>query len=459
MIRHYKVPVQRSEVMQEQEAKGGMGWFSATASDVMNWTALAYFYAQESYVHNGIPVGMIVSSLGGSDIESWIPQDGLKSFPKLIIDPEAGHWAEQELDDSLWEEIEVPGLWMDQQKKGTLWFRKEINLPSSMAGRHAKIHLGTLIDRDSAFINGHYIGSTAYRYPPRKYDVPAGVLKEGKNQLVLRLDTDTQEGGFIPDKIYELAGDEERIGLQGKWKFKKASTGGSGLYNGMIYPLKNYAVRGMIWYQGESNTGRPGPYRDYLRALIAGWRTAWSTADMPFLIVQLPNFMKKTEQPAASGWAEIREAQLKVANEIPNTALAVTYDTGEWNDIHPLNKKDVASRLFLAARRLVYGESIVSSGPVFERMQVEGPNVILHFSNLGSGLDSRGPILKHFAVAGEDRKFVWADALIKGNTVVISSADVPRPVAVRYAWGDNPEDANLMNKEGLLASPFRTDKW
>ena len=181
--------------------------------------------------------------------------------------------------------------------------------------------------------------------------------------------------------------------------------------------------------------------------------------EMPFLLVQLPNFMQKQDQPADSGWARIREAQLQTFKNDPYSALAVTYDVGEWNDIHPLDKKTVARRLFLGARKIVYGEKVTASGPVYKDMKIDGNKIILTFTETGRGLMAEGGSLKHFAIAGADRKFVWADAVIKGNTVVVSSSRIDAPVAVRYAWSDNPEDANLCNKDGLLASPFRTDGW
>ena len=180
---------------------------------------------------------------------------------------------------------------------------------------------------------------------------------------------------------------------------------------------------------------------------------------MPFLLVQLPNFLRKQQYPGESGWAGLRDAQLNVAKTINNTALAVTYDIGEWNDIHPLNKKDVAKRLFLGARKIIYNEKLVSSGPLYKDMKVEGDKIIITFTETGSGLTSNGKKLQHFAIAGEDRKFVWAEAVINNNKVIVSCKDVNNPVAVRYGWSDNPEDGNLKNKEGLLASPFRTDNW
>src|SRR5690606_13248589 len=235
---------------------------------------------------------------------------------------------------------------------------------------------------------------------------------------------------------------------------------GSKLYNGMIYPIKDVAVSGVIWYQGEANTGSPQTYEQYLRLLIKDWRLTLERPQLPFLLVQLPNYMRKQERPSESGWAGVREAQFKVTRDVPYTALTVNYDIGEWNDIHPLNKKDLAARLLLAARKLVYGEKLVSSGPAYERMEIKDSRIVLFFKEVGTGLASRdGQPLRHFAIAGQDRRFVWADAVVKGNTVVVSHRDIAHPVAVRYAWSDNPEDANLINRQQLLASPFRTDSW
>ena len=242
-------------------------------------------------------------------------------------------------------------------------------------------------------------------------------------------------------------------------RLKNLKRVGSGLYNGMIYPLRDYRVKAAVWYQGETNAGNPAPYADYLKALITNWRELWQWPDMPFLLVQLPNFMEKKDRPTDSGWARIRDAQFRTALSVPHTELAVTYDVGEWNDIHPLDKKTVAHRLFLGARRLVYGEKVNASGPLYRDMQVDGDRIVLSFTETGRGLACRGKELKHFAIAGEDRKFVWAKAVIRGNKVVVSSPEVKHPVAVRYAWSDNPSDANLCNKDGLLASPFRTDNW
>ena len=226
----------------------------------------------------------------------------------------------------------------------------------------------------------------------------------------------------------------------------------------MIAPTINYSIKGVLWYQGETNAGKPGEYHELLTALIADWRNKWHTPDLPFIYAQLPNFMEVQYSPAESQWAELREAQLK-ALHLPNTGMAVTIDAGEWNDVHPLDKKDVGDRLALAAEQVAYGEkTIVSSGPVYQSAKIEGTKIVITFTNIGGGLIAKGGgELTQFAIAGADKKFVWANAVIEGDKVIVSNDDIANPLYVRYAWADNPDGANLYNKEGLPASPFRND--
>ena len=490
MIRHYKVPTQDIKETLAEEIAGNAVWHSGVASEVMNWTALAYFYAQEAYAKTKVPQGMLVSSLGGSAIESWVSQEHLKEFPRLVLDKEAlelmnqaskdqgeGKWNQLNWDDSDWETMQMPGTWRENgvNVRGTVWLRKDFEIPEAMEGRHARLAMGTLVHNDAVFVNGVYVGSTGYEYPPRRYQIPAGVLRKGKNTIAVRLNAPAGNGEFIKDKPYKIIGDAAEIDLTGTWKYKvgldlaevskyterlkNRQSVGSGLYNGMIYPIRHYRVKGAIWYQGESNAGRSHEYGALVSALITNWRELWQKPELPFLLVQLPNFMEKHEKPTDSGWARIREAQLNTFKTTPNTALAVTYDVGEWNDIHPLNKKAVAQRLFLGALKVVYGEKVTHSGPVYKDMKIEGDKIVISFTETGRGLMAKGGTLKHFAIAGEDKQFVWAEAVIRGNKVVVSSKSVKNPVAVRYAWSDNPDEANLCNKEGLLASPFRTDNW
>lgn len=231
----------------------------------------------------------------------------------------------------------------------------------------------------------------------------------------------------------------------------------SGLYEGMITPLQNYRIRGAIWYQGESNAPRAEQYRTLLPRLIEGWRKGWDEGDFPFLIVQLPN-QGSSPELGDSLWAELREAQLMTVEKVANTGLAVTIDTGDPHNLHPPRKAEVGERLALWALGTTYGNKIVYSGPIYDSAHVEGDRMRIHFQFTGSGLEAKGEILKGFAIAGPDRKFYWAKAQIEGETVIASSQSVAHPVAVRYAWADSPE-CNLFNKEGLPASPFRTDDW
>jgi len=296
------------------------------------------------------------------------------------------------------------------------------------------------------------------------------ILKPGKNTIAVRVINSSGQGGFVPDKTYEIATQDTAYDLRGDWKYRLGTTmeplAGEtfikwkplGLYNAMISPLVNYRIKGVAWYQGESNAERPVEYRELLPALIRDWRNHWEEGEFPFLVVQLPNFMGAKSEPSESNWAMLREAQSN-ALALPNTGIVVTVDIGEWNDIHPLDKKDVGDRLALAAQKIAYGdEHVIYSGPLYQSMRIEGNTVVLTFTNTGGGLIAKGGELKCFAIAGSDKKFVWANAKIENGNVIVSSSNVLNPVAVRYAWADNPEGANLYNKEGLPASPFRTDE-
>jgi sialate O-acetylesterase len=339
-----------------------------------------------------------------------------------------------------------------------------------MIGKPARLLLGRVVDSDRTYVNGKFVGSVSYQYPPRKYDVPRSLLKKGKNIIVVRVINNIGRGGFILDKPYQLLMAGQTIDLKGTWQYKLGAVMDPlppktfiewrplGLYNGMIAPLLNYTIKGVIWYQGESNTARPLEYQRLFPAVITDWREKWNQGDFPFLYVQLANFMEVKNQPTESNWAELREAQLKTL-DVPNTGMAVAIDIGEWNDIHPLNKADVGKRLALAALKVAYGDKeVVYSGPIYQSMRINDNKIILTFTHIGSGLViQEGSELNHFAIAGADKKFVWAKAKIKGNKIIVWNDKITNPVAVRYAWADNPDSANLYNKEGLPASPFRTD--
>ncbi|MCX6132914.1 MAG: sialate O-acetylesterase [Ignavibacteriales bacterium] len=506
-IRYFAVPQKYNFNAPQTDLSGGM-WESPNPTSVLSFSAVAYFFGAELYAKYHVPVGLINTSLGGSPAESWMSEEALRQFPKhfqeaqrfknadlirqiesqdkaridawyeLLKQKDEGYkdpqrpWFSPAVSTDGWPQMHVPGYWAGTTLgpvNGVVWFRRDFDIPESMTGRPGTLNLGRLVDADSVFVNGVFVGTTSYQYPPRWYDLPSTVLKKGRNTIVVRVISNIGKGGFVPDKPYEIVCAGQTIDLKGEWKYRLGAAmdplAGQtfvrwkplGLYNAMLSPLLNYAIKGAAWYQGESNAERPAEYCALLPALIRDWRTQWNEGDFPFLIVQLPNFMEPKSQPSESNWALLREAQMD-ASSLPNTGVVVTIDLGEWNDIHPLNKKDVGKRLTLAAAKMAYAdETVVSSGPVYTSMRTEGNKIILSFTNTGSGLVAKGKDLDGFAIAGADKRFVWAHATIKGNTVVVWSEDVSNPVAVRYAWADNPSGAGLYNVEGLPAAPFRTD--
>jgi sialate O-acetylesterase len=336
-----------------------------------------------------------------------------------------------------------------------------------------RLGLGMIDDSDVSWVNGHEVGRTDNAWNrARLYDVPPSALRAGRNVIAVRVQ-DFQGGGGIhgdPGLLFVESGGRKRP-LAGTWTFRVGAVAldfegqknqvPTLLYNKMIHPLLPYPIAGAIWYQGESNAypGAAMEYREQFAAMIADWRRRWGVGEFPFLWVQLANYMAPDSVPAESDWAVLRESQGAVLR-VPRTAQVIAIDLGEAGDIHPRNKQDVGARLALAARRVAYGEDIVHSGPVHRRHRVEGGRVVIEFDHAGGGLTSRrgaGP--GGFAVAGSDRRFVRAEARIEGDRVVVWSDRVPHPVAVRYAWGDNPVMASLYNREGLPAAPFRTDTW
>jgi sialate O-acetylesterase len=373
--------------------------------------------------------------------------------------------------------MQLPNYWQEQGLKnvagGVVWFKKDIDVPASLTGIQATLRLGNLIMRDSTFVNGTFVGSETNKYVPRKYNVGASLLKAGRNTITVRVLNESGDGGFIKDKPYVLEIGETNIDLTGQWKYKLAvdtkplrrddvtrfQVQPTAMYHGMLSPLIGYGIKGVIWYQGETNVSRAKEYRTLFPSLINSWRKEWKQGDVPFLYVQLANINKPKSEPDESKLAELQDAQT-LALSLPNTGMAVANDVGEWNDVHPLNKAEVGRRLALTARTVAYGEKkVVSSGPLYRSMKIDGNKIIISFSSIGGGLSAKdGGTLKYFAIAGADKKFVWAQATIAGDKVVVWSDSVSAPVAVRYAWADNPVGANLVNKEGLPASCFRTDE-
>ena len=484
-------------------------WIEADPESVLDFSATAYFFARELYKKYQIPVGLINCAVGGSPVEAWISEEIIKHYPgklkeaKEYSNPEKIKkiqcaeqketaewykklykmdrglkknfplWAQPEYNSENWALMEIPTSFAEkglENFKGVIWFRKEIQLNSEEIGQQLRLQMGTIVDSDWTYINGQRVGQTEYRYPPRKYELDAHILKPGKNIIALRVVSNNGEGGFIEDKPYQLELGNKKIDLKGEWKYRVGAEVEKplpeetffewkpvGLYNALINPLTNYAIKGVIWYQGESNVGQDEEYRDLFPALIKDWRQKWNQGKFPFLFVQLPNYGLTGNENPKSSWARMREAQCQ-ALSVPHTAMVVAIDLGEWNDLHPVYKKEIGERLALAARSLAYGEDVVYSGPLYNSKYIQGKKVVISFEHVDGGLTVRGSQnLCGFEVAGPDGEFLVADAEIKGEKVIVWHEDINHPVRVRYAWADNPEQANLYNKAGFPAAPFRTD--
>jgi len=482
-------------------------WQVATPETVKDFTAVGYFFARDLQLARHVPVGLIHASWGGTPAEAWTSDAGLRPLPDfadtsdqleaLIADPvtaqrryeakletwfrandtgsaEGGSWRAPDLDDGAWKTMSLPTLWEDAGEpglNGVVWFRKTFELPPGAATAAAELQLGMVDDDDTTWINGVKVGATFGYNLMRRYSIAPGVLKPGRNVIAVRVLDTGGGGGIWGDQKLQLVFKSPTssvtapppVDLSGMWRYRigmrledappppMGVTGDVGtptvLYNGMIAPLVPYAIAGVIWYQGEANANRALQYRSLFPALIADWRRAWGQ-DFPFLFVQIA--------PNHDMTPELREAQLLTWQHTPKTAMVVTIDVGDPNDIHPPHKQPVGARLALAARALAYGEQLEYSGPVFDAMKVAGHKAVLSFTHLGRGLVAKGGPLEGFTIAGADQVFHPARAVIRGKTVVVTGEAVPKPMAVRYGWANVP-DGNLFNKAGLPASPFRTD--
>jgi len=402
----------------------------------------------------------------------------------------AAGWAGPGFDTSDWKKVDGANLssWsvVGMQNGGAVWLRKTVTLPAEAAGKDFTLALGSVPGVDTAYFNGQEIGhggwdQASFWREPRKYKVPGSLVKPGMNVIALRIYTeDFRAYGIAPVAKMGLpvgatATDEwllkaekvlppvppEVAALQPPYPYPPAGCVPSLNFNGMVCPLMPYAIKGALWYQGESNTNYAYAYRTLLPLLIKGWRKRWGIGDFPFYIVQLPNLGGAQKLPVEepSTWAVMRESQLMTWKKVPQTAMSVNIELGEAANLHPHDKKDVGHRLSLLALADIYQKPIESSGPIYDSMTVEGNKVRIKFTHLGGGLVAKGGPLQRFAIAGKDQKWFVGDAVIDGDTVMVSSPDVAAPVAVRYAWAGNPEGCNLYNKADLPASPFRTDDW
>ncbi|RZM30125.1 MAG: sialate O-acetylesterase [Pedobacter sp.] len=482
------------------------GWVSTTPQTVLNFSAVAFFFARDLYERYQVPIGIINSTVGGTPVQSWVNSESLKNFPaydsvaqrlkdtaevsRILtahkIKSTAWYKSIQENDlgsnekwfstaysqNTGWDKIEDLTQFSKKVGKapyGTVWFKTVVDVPQHLAGKGAIISLGSMQTEDETYVNGQKVGSTNSGYTDRNYTIAPGLLKAGQNTVTMRMISPTTGIAFNPKNVYQLIFPSESISLANPWTFKagiekEMLPKGDGLslhsptayYYAMIKPLAKYPVKGVLWYQGESNVPRPGEYEFLLTALIKRWRTDWAQPDLPFLYVQLANYLSTPDEPELSNWALLREAQMRTL-KVPNTAMAVIHDVGERKDLHPKNKLDVGKRLALAARKLAYHEDIVFSGPIYKSFKVNDNQIYISFDQIGTGLQCIGDKLNTFTISADGKLFVPAQAKIVGSQVVVWNDTITKPVAVRYAWADSPDGANLYNKEGLPASSFKTN--
>lgn len=508
-IRYFDVPDTYNFVEGNLDLPSG-NWLKPTRETLPVFSAIGYFFAKNLAHTHQIPIGIINASVGGSPIQAWLPKDALQKFPQdyeeamyfaqdgviaalekserekkeawikqldgadLGLSERDTPWFDPSMDDASWKMI--PDLFAIPEvdgdlKNGVFWFRKEVFLTDEqLPERESALLMGTMVDSDRTFVNGILVGTTGYQYPPRRYTIPEGVLKPGKNVITVRLVSERGKPQFIEQKPYSLEVNDGMIELERDWKFaigariNPAPTQTSvrlkplGLFQGMIFPMKSISLKGVLWYQGESNTGAVEVYEQQFHELIYGWREFLDKPDLPFIYVQLPNFMAPSENPQESNWAQMREIQRK-ALKIPNTGMAITIDVGEANDIHPLDKKSVADRLAMQAQKIVYGsENGPFSGPLPDNVYLEDQKIRMTFVEVGEGLRLRdGELVYGFALSGPDGDFHWCEArIVSSNTVeVLIPSFISSPKILRYAWANNPEKSNLINHLELPASPFQ----
>ena len=511
------------------------GWTESLPKTVRAFSAVAYYYGRALQQELNVPVGVINTCWGGTIIEAWMSADALSSYPEMLPKIEQvaklaetetdrentfkkemarfvaqakaddkgfangrAPWAARSFDDSSWGVMRLPEkiqtLW--PATNGVFWFRKEVAIPSSWAGKNLTLSLGPVDDYDETYFNGKLVGSGEVWNMAREYVIPGKLVKAGKSVLCIRVTDDHGDGGLYgaADQLYIEGPDGTHIPLDGEWKVKKSLDFGSRkvstarepnlasvLYNAMIKPLVPFAIKGAIWYQGESNAGRAYRYRDLMSAMVLDWRSAWGY-DFPFYITQITGYHPVSPVPGEFSWAELREAQSIAASVLDKADVACIIDLGEAEDVHPVRKKEVGDRLALLALSNDYGRSVLASGPRYESYVLEHGAVRVKFSSVGSGLcavpsgsfaearygsdamsydivrQAEAGELTGFQIAGADKVWHWTTARIDGDEVIVSSEEVPHPVAVRYGWADNPV-CNLFNSAGLPAHPFRTDDW
>jgi sialate O-acetylesterase len=476
---------------------------SVTRSGSSGFSGVGYYFGRKLQQDLQVPIGLIQAAVGGTPAETWTSAAGLADLTefrsglnevRLLHDkgaPQYGnfisHWYDeydigqkekwQDADGENWKSVTIPGGFKElgvPDAPAVCYFVKTIQLPDPVPAGGARLELGSVERMDTAFINGQWIGASAWVENPRVYKIGTGILKPGSNRITIRVLKTKPNGGFMSDpaKLKLVLGDDSEIPLVGEWKgrisvdahpphplpagYENWPTMPTVLFNGMISPLAPLSISGVIWYQGEANAGRATQYRTLLPAMISDWRKAFKQGDFPFYIASLASYMQHRDKAGDDNWAELREAQAFTAQSIANSGLAITIDKGDANDIHPIDKREVGERLALCALAKHYGKKISFSGPTLKSVEPIAGALKLHFDHLDGGLAIKGDKLEEFSITGDDGEWHWANARIEGETVVVSSPSVPHPRHVRYGWQSNPK-ATLYNQAGLPAVPFRSD--
>lgn len=503
-IRHFKIP--KSWAVSPAGKLAGGEWLPATPETLPEFSGVAWYFAKRIHAETEIPVGIINATWGGSNIESWMSSEALGTPPrvaierieKMIAESEArsgsvkknlrrwptavveqvinanADWSAPNIDEADWSTINAPDLWEQQGYEGVdgvIWYRKSFTLNEAEAARELTLGLGRIDDNDTTWVNGTKVGGTNAYDVARTYHVPAKILKPGENQIAIRVE-DTGGGGGIyssEDLLYLKSADGAKRSLAGEWKIKPDKVTISilsdmnhtdtALYNKMLHPLFTVPIMGVLWYQGESNANtveQAEKYRQQFQSLITDWRERWNSPDMPFYWVQLASFNSNRNTENASPWAIVRESQT-AALRLNNTGQAITIDVGNPKDIHPRDKKSVGDRLARIALNKTYGNKKVNfRGPVLESANREGNQLVLKFAvNRMLRISGKSKTVKGFEIAGADGKFKPVDGKLKNNTVILALSGRETPASLRYAWNDNPGEANLVGSDGLPATPFR----
>jgi sialate O-acetylesterase len=504
MIRHFGVAQDLSGTPKDDLKQGK--WEAANKETVGNFTAVGYYFARKLYAELKIPIGIINTSWGGTNVETWTSREAFQNSPEFkamiadvpVVDIDSvfeiykksvldnlkkvqgfdvsleneNQFKDLNFQDKNWPEIKVPSLWENQQIgniDGIVWMRKTIVLTAEQAKKEAVLHLAKVDDEDKTYVNGIEVGTNNLWDKLRVYKIPANVLKEGTNVIAVRIRDYSGGGGIYGDPTdLKIDFKDTNLPLDGLWKFNvvqvkiaiSPNSYPSLLYNAMVNPLVPYAMQGVLWYQGEANVWRAAEYKKSFPLMINDWRTKFKQGDFPFYFVQLSTFDEfGGNSQKGSRWAELREAQSETL-KLKNTGMVVTTDIGNAKDIHPTNKQDIGLRLAAVAMNNIYGKKQVHSGPTYKSQEIKGNQIILTFDNIGSGLSTpNNDELKGFEIAGSGKVFHAAKAIIKDNKIIVSSDKVQNPLAVHYGWADDDTAINLFNKEKFPASPFRTDNW